>query len=422
MNEAILNRVRDFFLSSRDFNGLLLVRLCSELKMSSAEVKDNISQLVKATKMTLAFASYSVNPHIKRLPDLPVSDQLSLLEKEDLEGICGYPSAEVVRGIADLSRYDSSPFTRRLALVEPQLAPVYFCLDVLERYYRDPRFDFDFEDFQGSISLTSAHYNSPDVAERDRVFLQTFGIGYTSGKERVVAVFLRYLSDLSPEHQQIWNAHVAVGPCSMNSDYGRATICGEWPIHYSAYRALLTEQIEINKLTQLIGKPSLFKETFDNDRPKGFAPMLRPTRRNFDEFVCLLDKILSENINRDFFRGDVPLERRVKRSDGAFEVDRPGTIQLLEDWISKKYRSADGEDLAREILEPLRNIRKLRQSPAHSLRDDEYDRSLPSQQDGLVGKACRTLTQIRLIFSSHPRARNNYSAPVWLDGDMIVFY
>src|SRR5260370_40538594 len=147
--------------------------------MSLAEVQDNISERVKARKMTPAFARYSVNPHIKRLPDLPVSDQLSLLEKEDLEGICGYPSAEVVRGIADLSRYDSSPFTRRLALVEPQLAPVYFCLDVLERYYRDPRFDFDFEDFQGSLSLTSAHYNQPDVAHPARAFLRPSVLGVT---------------------------------------------------------------------------------------------------------------------------------------------------------------------------------------------------------------------------------------------------
>src|SRR5207249_1962449 len=120
---------------------------------------------------------------------------------------------------------------------------------------------------------------------------QTFGIGYTDARERAVVVYLRYLADLSPEHQQIWNAHVAQSPCRMNSDYARVTIDGDWAEHYSAYQALLTEQAEINKLAIMIGKPPVFRKTFEEDRPDGFTPMLRPTKRNYDEFVHLLDKM-----------------------------------------------------------------------------------------------------------------------------------
>jgi len=293
---------------------------------------------------------------------------------------------------------------------------------VLDRYYRDPRYRFEFHDFCGSIGLTTEHYNSAQVAERDRVFLQTFGIGYTESRERVIVAYLRYLAGLSPEHQQIWNAQIAQSPCSMNSDYARVTIYGHWAEHYSAYQAFLTEQAEINKLAAMIGKPPLFKDTFEEKRPDGFVPMIRPTKRNFDEFGYLLDKMVSENINRDFFAGDIPLERSVPRKEGTIEVERPGTLQLLEEWLSCRYRTATGEDVAREVLAPMRMIRKLRQKPAHALGSDAYDQSLPRQQDDLLGKTCRALTQLRLILWSHPKARDRYSPPEWLDGESIVFY
>jgi hypothetical protein len=50
----------------------------------------------------------------------------------------------------------------------------------------------------------------------------------------------------------------------------------------------------------------LFRETFDEEkRPLEFATMLRPTRRQYLEFAQVLDKMLSDNVNRDFFKGDI---------------------------------------------------------------------------------------------------------------------
>jgi len=207
----------------------------------------------------------------------------------------------------------------------------------------------------------------------------------------------------------------------MNNNYERATIYGYWPEYHSAYQAFLAEQAEINKLAHLIGKPSLFSRTFEEQRPEGFIPMLRPTRRNLNEFIHLLDKMISENINRDFFKGDIPLERQVQRHDGVVEIERPGTLQLLEEWLSKSCRTADGEDVSREVLSPLKEIRELRQEPAHKLRDDEYDRTYPQRQDEILDEACRALTKLRCILWSHPRARERYSPPDWLDSDRIVF-
>jgi hypothetical protein len=422
MANVVLRRVSDFFNASHDFNGILLSALCSEFDITWPKMQVTVNRLVQSDEISLAFASHCTNPHIKRLPDLPVEDQLSRLKAEDPQTICAYPSPDVIRATTDLTAYDSRPFTKRLAVAEAQLTPVYFDFEVLDRYYRDPRYRFDFHDFGGSIGIKTEHYESPDTVDRDKVLLQTFGIAYNANRERVAIVFLRYLADLSPEHQQIWAAHMVSGACTMNSDYMRTTIYGDWSKYHSAYEAFLTEMVEINRLSAMMGKPGLFRDTFERNRPEGFHTMLRPTRKNFEEFIHLLDKMLSENINRDFFKGDIELERQVARDDGSFEVQRPGTRQLLEEWLSTRYSRSDGEDVSREVLEPLREVRKLRQKPAHAMRSNEYDRSYPKEQDDILGRACRALTQLRLIFSSHPRARERYSPPDWLDGDSIVFY
>jgi len=262
----------------------------------------------------------------------------------------------------ELRQYDDRPYTRRLAVAEPQLRAVFFELSVLDKYFRDPHYRCDFGDSEGSISVRDKHYLSDQMAERDKVLLQTFGIGYDHNRNRIVAVFLRYLSDLSAEHQQIWKAHEVSGPCTMNSDYERASIWGMWPEHYSVYQAFIHEQIEINKLSVMIGKPPLFKKTFEEyGRPIEFSPMLRPTLRNFQEFAHTLDKMLSENLNRDFFKGDIPPEDRKTTSDGDVRVQALGTITLLQRWLTAHYRNRDGEDKAGEVVQPFRSVRQARQ-------------------------------------------------------------
>jgi hypothetical protein len=208
----------------------------------------------------------------------------------------------------------------------------------------------------------------------------------------------------------------------MNSDYARASLYGDWPAHYSAYRALLTEIAEINRLSALIGKPPLFRDDFSTGRPAGFHPMLRPTEWNFQEFVHLFDKMLSENLNREFFRSDIPLEEEHQRGDGKVQVVPLGTLTLLRKWLAAKYRAADGDDVSEEIGEPLKRIRELRQKPAHAIDEDKFEISLPGRQDSLAIDVLQALKRLRLILMSHPSARGKYQPPAWLDGDKIVMY
>lgn len=411
----VLGKVVAFFTTSRDFNGIPLRELIRTVDVPRDDVVAAVADLVRSERVTLAFASRSENPHIKRLPDLSPDVQLAALNEPGVDDdACVYPTSEVLRKHIDVDSYNDRPFTKRLALADAQLTPVFFDLDVLEKYFRNPIYHFQFNDLGGRLAIADKHYTSTATNERDKVHID-FGIAYDGNKRRVVVAYLRYLSDLSPEHQRIWDAQVVAGPCTMNSDFARATINGDWPEHHSAYQALLTEQEEINKLCVLIGKVPLFSQTFEDDkRPKEFMPTLLPTKKNFDQFVLTLDKMLSENIDHDFFKNEIPLKDE--------QGQRLGSLTLLRDFLDKRYTTRDKEKIGDELVAPLKEVRDLRRSPAHKLEEDVHDLALPKRQDELVARVTRTLTKLRLVLMSHPKARNTYTPPAWLDGDKIVFY
>ena len=422
-DQELLDIVVRFFVESRDFNGIPASGLARATKSEWPDVQAQLSRMVQARAIDLVFASHSGNPHIKRVQDLPIDEQLARLTADDPSSLCVYPSASALRGAIDDSKYAGQPYTRRLAMAEPQLVPVFFELRVLAQYFNDPRYFCRFFDRSGMLSVSDAHYQSTAMPEKHQVMLETFGIGYDEQRLRVVVVFLRYLADLSPEHQRIWEAHEVHGKCTMNSDYARASIYGDWPEFHSVYEAFFAEQREINRLCELIDRPPLFKEILDEDRrPLEFAPMLLPTQRQLYAFAQTLDKLLSENVNRDFFKDDIPMEDRIEAKDGSIERRQVGTITLIERFLKKHYRTANGEEVSREVVTPWRKVRELRNAPSHSLRADAYDLKFPGEQDTLLGEAVRSLTRLRLVFSSHPKARGRYTSPDWLDGDKIVFY
>jgi hypothetical protein len=412
--------VTTFFLESSDFNGISFNVLAQQLCLSVDEMDQALQAALTSGAVELSFASKTSNPHIKRLAAETVEVQRALLDTEDKRGICVYPNPATMPVVIGQT-YDDRPYTKRLALVEAQLVPLFFELVVLERYFRDPRFECWFGDSNGNITIGDNAYLSEETPERDKVSFK-FGIGYDPKRTRVVVVFLYELAALSPEHQQAFRAVEVKEPCVMNSAYERAAIWGLWGEYESVYHAFIQEQVEINRLCERIGKPSLFKQTFeDRDRPLGFNPMLRPTEKEYQEFMHLLDKMLSDNINREFFRRDIPLEEDVERKDGRIEVRQLNTITLLERWFSKRYRTSDGEDVSKQIVASLRSVRKARQPAAHAIQENVYNSSLPGLQDEILGESKQGLTMIRLALTSHPRAKG-YAAPEWLDGDKIVFF
>jgi len=410
--DRILDEIVGFYVQSKDFNGIPLDELPHRLRCSWPDLLAPLVQLIKAKKVTLTFSSVFVNPHIKAFPDLSPSQQIQKLKSEGPVGICAYPTASVIQSAVNVAQYEDRPFTKRLVLGEPQLLPLYFDLTVLERYYADPRYQFEFRDYYGSISISDLYYESESLPQRDKVFLKTFGLGYDPQDNRVVCVFLRYLFGLSPEHQQVWNAYLLPTACKMADDYYRNTILGEWAEGMSIYEAFLQEQVCINDMSRLIGRPPLFRETYRDDRPRQFSLFLRPTRSNYYNFILLLDKLISSNINKDFFRGEIPLDKEIHRRDGKIESQQRGTLTLLNDWLRTKWRVEDDSGFE-EIVQPLKKVRTLRQKPVYNISEDEFDPEYYRKQEELMVEVYGALRLIRLLFANHPKVRG-YKVPDWL--------
>lgn len=421
---TLLEEVTDFYIQSRDFNGIPVWQIGTRHKKTDLEnLKTIFRSLIQQDKISLAFGDRHPNPHIKAFPDEPYEVQLEKLQNTDLlANACVYPSASHLKTVVDVAQYQGKPFTLRLALGEPQLAFESFDLRVLEDYRNDPRYSYTTDDIQGSISVGDEYYESEEMQSSDQVLLQSFGFCYDSQPHRAVAVFLRYLSDLSPEHQQIWNARIAKGDYELHPDYYKASILGSWELGVSIFDAFIEELHIINEMCKLMRRPPLFKQELEKgNKPRELSFLVRPTLRELNTFIHLLDKMLSDNLNKKFFGDDIPLEREeTRKKDGKIIVREKGTIQLLEEWLSVKVRVQEREPLD-QMLETFREVRKLRQKPAHAINEDAFNQEYFQQQRALMIRAYGAVRTLRLLFTNHPRVRG-YKVPEWLQTGKIWTY
>lgn len=404
LKDVILKLTADQYLQSNRFNGFPVRNLLIAGKLSPDDIRHALQDLIEADKVSLVFGDIFPNPHIKAFDPEPAAQQLKKLAATDFSQVCAYPSPKHLKTIAKPGAHAREPFTRLLALGEPQLKPAYFDLHVLELYRNDPRFHFSHNDVGGDIHLSDKY--AKKIKARDNVFLQTFGFGFDKKLNRGVAVFLWYLSRLSPEHQQLWNARILRGKFYLHPDYFRTAIEGNWPEGVSLFDAFLEEQRVLNKMADAMGRKPLFRETFDEDsRPREFAFLLRPTKKEFEAFTHLLDKLLSENINKEFFAGEVTDTEEETRRDGTKVVRNKGTLRMLEEWLAQNFEADDKAKL-KKALDTLKAIRGLRQKPAHGIRADEYDEKIFKRQRQLMMDAYGALRFLRKLIASHPDATN----------------
>jgi hypothetical protein len=222
------------------------------------------------------------------------------------------------------------------------------------------------------------------------------------------------------------------GGCKMEGNYALRGLEGEWTDGGSIYDALLEEIFHINKMCQLIGLPELFRrdyssesatnfeDGFPQDEPKGFGLLMRPTKHAFLNFAQVLDKIISENINTQFFVAQgILLEEQATRN-GRTAFNPKGTLRLLEEWLTKRIR-IHAESGPAIIIAPLKEVRKLRQSPAHTFVDDEFALDYQKKKEKLIADVYQSISNIRRFFQTHPDARG-YAFPHHLKPENIVLY
>ncbi|MDP2603706.1 MAG: AAA family ATPase [Deltaproteobacteria bacterium] len=363
-DQAVLQAIAQAYLTSGDFNGYPVPSLRREFGLTTSEAKEAVRRLLRERKIDVIFGNVHPNPHIKAFSHISNEDQRKFLDEfEFTDHICLYPSREVLATLPDVDRFKDSPFTHELALGAGQLDYRVFDLSVLEYYRNDPRYYYETDFVNGSISIHDEHFESGTMADHDQVLLQTFGFAYDDQLNRAVAVFLRYLSKLSPEHQRIWQTKKLSGVYKLHPDYYRNTILGDWGTRISIFEAFTQELKIINAMATLMERPQLFRESFAEERPKEFGFLLRPTLAEFNAFVLLLDKMMSDNINKEFFANEIPLEEDEERPDGKIVVRQKGMIALLEAWVRKYFRPANRKPMD-HMFKGFRAVRKLRQKPA----------------------------------------------------------
>ncbi len=395
----LLEAATAFYLDSPDFNGYSCNGTVSEEKVSDDELRLILRELVEEGKGALVFGDRHPNPHIRAFPDEPKEDQLEKLEKKPLNDVCLYPTANYLKNVVDKSSYEGRPYTLELALGSAQFEFRAFDLSVLEMYLNDPRYYYINDDINGRICIKDEYYLSHEFPEKDKVLLKTFGFAYDKDFNRSVAAFLIYLSRLSPEHQQIWKAKELVGSYKLHPDYFKITI-GDWDIGLSIFAAFVKELRIINQMCDIMNRPHLFKQDFHDNRPQNFSFLIRPTLEEYNSFVLTLDKIMSENINKEFFMDDVSDTVEKQRSSKTI-VEPKGTITMLEEWLDKKFRPFDRR-LVEEPIKTFRDVRKQRQKPAHSIKSNVFNQSYFRRQRELVIAAYKAVRNIRLILMTHP--------------------
>src|SRR5436309_583736 len=110
----ILDAIVHAFVDSakRDgFNGLVASALL-RIEPNSENLRTEVRALIRDNQASAVFSRAAVNMHIKRLPDLPIEDQLKLPADEPLPSFCLYPTASAVQARVDLSAWQDRPFSK----------------------------------------------------------------------------------------------------------------------------------------------------------------------------------------------------------------------------------------------------------------------------------------------------------------------
>jgi hypothetical protein len=181
-------------------------------------------------------------------------------------------------------------------------------------------------------------------------------------------------------------------------------VVGEWFDCTSVFSAFSAQLKCINQVCELMSRSHLFKNDLSNDaRPREFGFLLRPTSKEFNGFVHLLDKLISENINFAFFQNEVELDEEIRRRDGRLEVRPKGSITILAEWLQKNFH-AENEAPIEAMFTTFKKIRKMRQKPAHTTRENIFDEAYFEQQIELMRETYEAVSILRNAFCLYPAA------------------
>jgi hypothetical protein len=399
MASSLLDAVCEQYLSSRDFNGLL---------MTSADVgrRDEAIAGVQAGLLQVVSEEDFPNPHIRPWPSRRTIDsQIASVERlgSDRYGLCLYPTpAALAERVQRM--YLEEPYRQAMAEGRGALELAYFDFAVLEPYANDPRFTFEFSDFGAKTIVSDATHEDENEPEHDKIIMGHIGFAYDltdfdredpdSPIRRRIAAFYGDLAKLSARHQQRWRTYQLEDETGLRPHpvwIGRQM--GHWDEGIGPFDLFFRQLAALNELWQRAFGEDLFRNT---ERPSGFGWLLRPTQREWDSFVLELDKLLSDNLRQEALDA-----AGAPRSDAnGQQLGTLGRLRRL--MIDRKINGA----AATKVMGPLREVRQARQRPAHALRTNLTDQTFAHKQVVLLEEINKSLTGLRYFILGHPANRD----------------
>lgn len=393
----IISAVVERYLGSGDYNGLPLSWL-PDLGVELLKARTVSKQLVREGRLRV---SAEGNPHILGFEPQDEQTQLNAISNANPDQTCLYPTRDILLRHLNSDEYADRPFTRMLAEGTPQLKHLFFDLRILEFYRSDPRFTFWVNDVSGSIGIKDEFYESDATLARDKTFIRAFGFAFDHSFRRTVGACVRYLSDLSPEHQLKWQSETVKGKYKLHPGYWTTHICGQFDDHVPVFDAILKEMEIINEMCWAIGRPHLFKRTFNTkNKPRQLCFLIRPTLREYNEFIHTLDKITSENIDRRFFLNDIKFVK-TKTKRGKTTTTTLGSLGALDEWLKTVFKTDDRKSIS-EMIKCFKSIRSMRTDPAHKLDDNIFDQEFIKKQQKVAQETYLSFRTLRLILACHP--------------------
>jgi len=293
-------------------------------------------------------------------------------------------------------------YTKQLRLGGFQTEFRYFDRKVLDRYCQDPRYEFKEYDVCGGITT---HDDAQGMPPSDRVRRLRFSTAYCPSGTPVVAVILFDLGELSKAHQHYWTSYEIHQECQPDPDFIEQNFNAKPIQRISPFTALLAEIQEVNNICNLMGEPNLFRSTYKPYALPKLGWITKPTANDFLFFAHELDKLLSDNINKQFFKGKVTL----KDTKGH----EKGTVNLLREYLQSPALGVPSPNVL-QVCEPLRKVRKGRQTPAHKIYANKFDTNYLEQQRKLVKEVLNAIHLLRMVLAKYANPKG-YVPPKWLD-------
>jgi hypothetical protein len=394
--QDVLDMVVSAYIESGDFNGLRV-----DATTFSQEQLEEARRLVGAGLLQVVSQQDYLNPHIRPWASRrTLEDQVADLGRVgDGGSACLYPTPEAMEGRPELLRWPDEPYRQRLAAGAGTLELAYFSVDVIEHYRNDPRYHYQFGDFEVRFGIGDEAYVDERERSADKIHSLRVGFAYDRTTIRANAVtrftcaFIGDLADLTAEHQQRWRTYEV----DRNENTGPHPVwwamqMGHWPKGIGPFQRIVGEIRAINELFHLIAGRDLFK-TSEPLREWGWV--LRSSTSEWHQFLLATDKLISENIDHAVLTA-VKVDR--KNPDGT----DAGSLNRLA-WFLRDSTPCP-EDLVAKIITPLKRVRKERQKPAHALVVAATDATLTAQQRDLLSEVGGALHLLREVLAMHPDA------------------